>query len=197
MFRKWYFKQTYYLNPWGFQSYLSTHWPNENLLNSVLFIILSWLNLHKVYSETHKAASCLTPDQHQGGHLLSLKENKRHCVFFLFYCNPLQGQKIHRNIETTNWMNFLYPLKKTLKTKDQTFPLQQYISYRLSSENTVDILERIKSPALNMFTYIYDILSKKRNFRLPRKKIILSLVSKYPMRTHSTTITGSFKVMFS
>lgn len=94
-------------------------------------------------------------------------------------------------------MNFLYPLKKTLKTKDQNFPLSQYISYSLYSENTVDILERIKSPALNMFTYIYDILSKKRNFRLPRKKFILSLISKYLMRTHSTTITGSFKVMFS
>ena len=144
-----------------------------------------------------RTASCLTSNQHQGGHLLSLKENKRHCVFFLFYCNPLQGQKIHRNIETTNWMNFLYPRKKTLKTKDQNFPLQQYISYSLYSENTVDILERIKSPALNMFTYIYDILSKKRNFRLPRKKFILSLISKYLMRTHSTTITGSFKVMFS
>lgn len=59
-------------------------------------------------------------------------------------------------------MNFLYPRKKTLKTKDQNFPLQQYISYSLYSENTVDILERIKSPALNMFTYIYDILSKKK-----------------------------------
>lgn len=60
-------------------------------------------------------------------------------------------------------MNFLYPLKKTLKAKDQTFPLQQYISYRLYSEkeNTVDILERIKSPRFNMFTYIV-FLSKRK-----------------------------------
>ena len=119
---------------------------------------------------------------------------------FLFYCNPLQGQKIHRNIETTNQLNFLYPLKKTLKTRTRIFYYSN-IFHSLYSENTVDILERIKSPALNVFTHTYDILSQKkkkkkkeRNSTLPRK-IILSLISKHLMRTHLTTITGSLKVM--
>lgn len=65
-------------------------------------------------------------------------KNQRHGALFLFYCNPLQGQKIHRNIETTNCVNFLYPLKRTLNTKDQTFHYSN-IFHRLYSENTVDI----------------------------------------------------------
>lgn len=123
MFRKWYFKQTYYLNPWGFQSYLSTQWPNENLLNSVLFIILSWLNLHKVYSETHKGTGCFMPHTRpaSGRPFIVSKRKQKTLCFLSLLLQPTARSKDSQKYRNYKLDEFPLPTQKDIKDERPDF----------------------------------------------------------------------------